>query len=93
MPNILADSIGSIRPLNDNTVLGQLLLFLRDQNGCDSVLDLPTCWVGIAQNYITDGPGYHGPVYIVLWSGSPKAITTVTCDEQGDFIIAANHGA
>lgn len=30
----------------------------------------------VIENYITDSPGYAGPVGIIVWSGSPQWLTT-----------------
>lgn len=32
--------------------------------------------VGVADRYITDGPGYHGKVMTVVWPAGPETISS-----------------
>lgn len=84
---------GTIRAMTDPFIAENILEFLAAEQGADDVDAMPDCYIGVIDNYVSDGPGYVGPVYVLVWSGSPGCITTLTCDEQGEFKIAANVGA
>jgi hypothetical protein len=63
--------------------------------------DLSEHAIYIRENYVSDGPGYAGPVAIVHWGGGPDVITTLTFRTAGagmewqlsltDQIDAARH--
>ncbi len=36
----------------------------------------PPEWVAVFDNYITGGPGYAGPVIVVVWDVGPNCVTT-----------------
>ena len=42
------------------------------------VADLPECAVFIHDNYLSDGPGYTGPVAFLHWAGAPTFVTILT---------------
>lgn len=39
--------------------------------------------VGVADKYITDGPGYHGKVIAIVWPGGPEIVSTFTWNREG----------
>lgn len=39
------------------------------------------------EEYITGCPGYYGKVYIILWDGSPAAVTTLYLDKDDKFQV------
>lgn len=38
---------------------------------------LAQAFVGVCDDYISDGPGYVGKVFAIVWSGGPEIVTTV----------------
>lgn len=45
----------------------------------DEVADmLESAEIFIKEDYMTGGPGYCGPVYIILWDGGPGCVTVLT---------------
>lgn len=36
--------------------------------------------------YITDGPGYSGPVYVIVWPGGPEIVDVLTRDRAGKLV-------
>ena len=40
-------------------------------------------WIGVFDNYITDGPGYTGRVMFVVWPGSPNMFDVFTWNREG----------
>lgn len=43
--------------------------------------------VSVIDGYMTDSPGYCGPVYCVVWSGGPEIVTTYII-EKGRIVPA-----
>lgn len=48
-------------------------------------------FVGICDKYITDGPGYAGPVAVVIWPAAPSCVT-VFAFRNGLWEVAHDHG-
>lgn len=53
----------------------------------DADAGLPGCEIYIRENYITDCPGYHGPVAIVHWNGAPEYINVLLKRKEGWWLI------
>lgn len=46
--------------------------------------DIREHWGYKIENYITDGPGYSGTLYVIVW-GVPNAVTTLERQEDGSL--------
>lgn len=44
-------------------------------------------WIGVFDDYITDGPGYAGRVMFVVWPGSPSMFHVFACDHVQGFRV------
>lgn len=42
---------------------------IQDEKDC-----IDGVWVCVFEDYITDGPGYAGPIMVVVWGGSPSFV-------------------
>ena len=75
-----------IRPGTDDE-LGELNTYDRERWGWSESEDPPiysTDSIIVIPNYITGGPGYAGPVFIVLWDAGPEATELFTRDYSRD---------
>jgi len=43
--------------------------------------------VGVFDNYSTSSPGYHGPVFVVIWAAGPSYVTTLSRDDSGKMRV------
>jgi hypothetical protein len=46
--------------------------------------DVKDHWAYKIEKYITDGPGYSGDLYVIVW-GIPNAVTTLERAENGSL--------
>lgn len=37
-------------------------------------------------NYVSDGPGYQGDVFVVVWPGGPEIVDVLTRKTSGDLV-------
>ena len=85
------DSMHAIRPVAP-IVHDEVYLFLCQEWKC-SQEELPqNFWLGCIPNYISDGPGYHGPVYVCIWPASPNCVTILVRNEKGTLEMLFNKG-
>lgn len=54
-----------------------ILEVLHKRSGFETVEEMPDCAVYVRDNYISDGPGYFGPVAIVHWGGGPGFVNAL----------------
>ena len=54
---------------------------------------LPGFTLIVHENYMSDGPGYTGIVFVALWAGGPSCITVATRMHSGALFICHNNGA
>jgi hypothetical protein len=54
---------------------------------------LPERTLIVHENFISDGPGYCGEVFVALWAGGPSCITVATRLQSGALFICHNHGS
>ena len=50
-----------------------------EEEKCERDL-VESLWIGVFDDYITDGPGYAGRVMFVVWPGSPSMFHVFTWD-------------
>lgn len=87
--------MNAIRPMN-LTEAQEVMRFLVDEKLADEReedlkdMNCPEYFSEysyVIDNYMTGGPGYCGKVYIILWDGSPAAITTLYRMHDGKLAI------
>lgn len=68
----------------------EIARFLFDDNGEgfegseEMEEEIRSCWAYKIEDYVTDGPGYAGELYVIVW-GFPNAVTTLERTEDGSF--------
>jgi|ETNvirenome_6_85_1030632.scaffolds.fasta_scaffold04755_9 hypothetical protein len=85
------------KPTNKEITEIAYALLERSEGGVDDGLNLGSMEqykdeilmgsVGVTENYSTSSPGYHGPVFVVVWSAGPNYVTTLTRNHVGTMQV------
>lgn len=69
-----------------------ILSYLADQYKDSDLKDvaglLDNAAIGVADHYITDGPGYHGKVVSIIWPAGPETNEVLYYGREGKLLSA-----
>jgi hypothetical protein len=83
-----------MRPPNELECL-DIIAYMESQGAADlwepgAMMDdlLGRTCIGVADKYITDGPGYAGRVIVIIWPGAPETHDVLCYDKEGKLYRA-----
>jgi hypothetical protein len=65
--------------------------YQRTLNLSPEELDLASARIAVLTNYITDCPGYAGPLFLVVWSGGPEIHDLLCRASDGELFRQPSH--